>query len=185
MGQYKLLEILDQNTLAEVTNIFGNNNIFKFTDNIVGIKYDYNRMSYTDVLRNVIGLNLRQWTITSNRFIDIISYSITNSLHLGPIVFSEFIDSNQTDKIKNIITKINMTFDSENKLQLKEALINNLEWLMLDECIDIQSIVISHMIPTPPFNVDTRFFNNGVLFVEEHDTLENLRVLFMDCFSRR
>lgn len=183
MLQYKLLEILDKNTYKELENIFGSNNIFKFTDNIVGIKYDYRNVSYADVLKSVVGLNLRQWTMTSSRFLDIIDFSIGNNLNLGPIDFLEFIDDSHIEKIRNSIVEINMAYEKCDKVELKEHLIKNLEWIMLDECIDIKSIVISFTITSPPFNVETRFFNNGVLFVEEEDTLESLKILFQAAFS--
>jgi len=73
MIQYKLLEVLDEETRKKIYDIFEEEDIYFFTKKIVGIKYDFKNKSYTEVLKKVIGLNLRQWIITSYRCNKIIS----------------------------------------------------------------------------------------------------------------
>lgn len=185
MLQYKLIEVLDKNTLLKLNNIFGKKNIIKLTDRIVGIYYDFSENTYTDTLRKIVGLNLRQCILTSSRFLNIINYSLDNNLSLSSIDFLECIDENLTKNIKSSITKTKLVNDKNEKLKLKQSLIENLNWIMFDQSIDIQSILISIDVDFFPFTVEVRFFNNGVLYVDDINIIKHLNKLFEDCFTRR
>lgn len=182
MLQYKLLEVLDENTLITIKTIFGDKNIFSFTDKIIGISYDFESNTYTHVLKNIIGLNVRQWILTSSRFINIINYSINNNLNLNSIDFLDFVDEKQIENVKLNITRINMSKNQDDKIRIKQRLVNDLNWIMLDQCIDIKSVSLSYTVPYPPFIVELRFFNNGVLYISDENILKQTTELFKDCF---
>ncbi|MCH1965963.1 hypothetical protein [Paraclostridium sordellii] len=183
MIQYKLLEILDKTTLQSVINIFGNSNIYKFTNTIIGINYDFQGLTYIDVLQKVVGLNVRQWTLTSNRFMKIIEYAIDNNLKLGSIEFLEFIDSHCIKTINDNIIKINFMKNSKDKENLKKNIIEDLKWIMLDECIDIKSIFLSFESNSYPFTVDVKFFNNGVIYIDDDFVPENINLFLKEFFQ--
>lgn len=183
MLQYKLLEVLDENTLIKINNIFGYKNVINFTDKIIGISYDFDSNTYTDVLRNIVGLNVRQWILTSSRFINIIDYSINNNLDLNSIDFLECVDKKQIENVKLNITRINMSKNQDDKIRIKQRLVNDLNWIMLDQCIDIKSVSLSYTVPYPPFIVELRFFNNGVLYINDETILKQTIELFKDCFG--
>ena len=58
MLQYKLIEVLDKNTLLKLNNIFGKKNIIKLTDRIVGIYYDFSENSQ-EIKDYIKGLTLK------------------------------------------------------------------------------------------------------------------------------
>lgn len=185
LNQYKLLEVLDCDTLDEIYKIFGVDNIYQFTNTIVAIKYNFDKFTYSDILRCIVGLNLRQWTMTSSRFMDLIEFSVDNYFTVGKIQFLEFIDDKVNKNINENIVKINQSKDIKLKNQLKQRIINDLEWVTLAECIDIQSIPLICEIDEPPFISEVRFFNNGVLYIDNECMLEHLKKFFISYYQRR
>ena len=185
MLQYKLIEVLDKDTLNELNIIFGSENIIELTDKIIGIRYNLDSSTYIDILKKIVGLNVRQWILTSSRFINIIKYSIDNNLLLDSIDFLECIDKVHSDNVNSSITKVKMAKDSNEKIKLRQLLIEDLNWIMLDQCIDIKSVLLSYQVKFPPFLIEVRFFNNGVLYIDDKNIVACLKQLFEDCFGRR
>ncbi|MCC0633862.1 MULTISPECIES: hypothetical protein [unclassified Clostridioides] len=179
MIQYKLLEVLDSYALNELKNEFNNNDIYLFTDNIIGIKYDFSSNSYSDILKRIIGINLRQWTITSTKFLKIIEYAVKNNIFLGSVNFLEFIDDYTIEFIRDQILSINNTNNIDEKETIMHKLFNYLKWLTLDECIDVKSILIKYEVDRFPFNIDVTFFNNGVLYINDETTPAKLKELIL------
>lgn len=184
MNQYKLLEVLDSDTLDKVYNIFGLENVYNFTNQIIAIKYSFDKFTYSDILKNIIGLNLRQWTMTSSRFIDLIEFSVDKNFTIGKIDFLEFVDNSIIEVINNNIVKLNQTKDITLKHQIKNRIINDLEWITLAECIDIQSIPLICESDLPPFIVEGRFFNNGVLYIDDESSLDILKNFFIHYYQK-
>lgn len=184
MFQYKLLEVLDSNTLSKINDIFGSENIINLTDRIIGLSYDFRLNTYTDVLKNIVGLNVRQWTLTSSRFIDIINFSINNKLDINSINFVEFVSEVTDQNVKLNITKINMASTENEKSKFMNQLVNDLNWIMFDQCTDIKSISLSSTVIYPPFVVEMCFFNNGVLYIDDKNILNQIKKLFTIYFKQ-
>ena len=180
MIQYKLLEVLDEETRKKIYDIFEEEDIYFFTKKIVGIKYDFKNKSYTEVLRKVIGLNLRQWIITSYRFNKIIRYITKNQIFLGPIKFLECIDDDMSRDINERIIKLNN--ETINYQLLSEDIIKRLNWIALEECIDIRSISMTYESKMSPLDIDVTFYNNGVLYINEN-IIDEILIEIFDNFN--
>ena len=144
------------------------------------MKYDFKNKSYTEVLKKVIGLNLRQWIITSYRFNKIIRYITKNQIFLGPIKFLECIDDDMSRDINERIIKLNN--ETINYQLLSEDIIKRLNWIALEECIDIRSISMTYESKMSPLDIDVTFYNNGVLYINEN-IIDEILIEIFDNFN--
>lgn len=171
MIQYKLLEVLDKSTLEKLFDIFGKSNVLVFNFKLVGIKYDYEYNTYSDVLRKVAGLNLRQLIITSIKFTKIIEFSIENNLCISKINFLEFIDEEIENKIKNYLIALNRKKNKSIDDKDSKNLFDSLKFITSEECIDIKSLSID--LTNSEKVEEFTFFNNGVIITNNSNFILN------------
>lgn len=176
MVQYKLVKIPNENTLIELKSIFYKDNIKNLKNsNLAAIKYDYSVNTYTDMMKKISDLDLSQCIITSDKFINFIENSILNEkFKLQKVKFIDSIQPEIESKINSIIFELKRT---KNKEFLIDKLLNHLEWIMIDTCIDILSLSFNIKIQNYPFNAEVTIYNNGVIFMDTDETFEYIEIL--------
>lgn len=187
MLQLKLFKIFNKQkkeTLDKLHELFGDKNIFIFSDNIVGISYDYEERGYKYVLEKVMELDIQQFIITSNIFMNLISFYVTKKIHIKNIMFVDSIEQEERDFVNSYIEKINSEENVEQRQSLKETLFDELKWITSDECIDIKAIESVVWIANPPVFVSIELVHNGVLLVGNSVILNDLKEI-IDSITRR
>ncbi len=176
MVQYKLVKIPYENMLLELKSIFNEENIKRLKNsNLVAIKYDYSINTYTDMMKKISNLDLSQCIITSDKFINFIENSISNKkVKLEKIKFIDSVQPEIESKINSIIFELKREKD---KSSLMDTLLNHLEWIMLDTCIDILSLSFALSIQNYPFNAEVVIYNNGVVFMDTDETFRFIEIL--------
>ncbi|PGT73599.1 hypothetical protein [Priestia megaterium] len=176
MMQMKLFELFDtEETLNKLLSIFGEKSVIKFSNEIIGITYDYGANSYIDVLKKVKELNLRQIINTSTMFINTIDYCVNNELFINKINFIYPIQPESTQYLDDYLEKINATTGTE-KQENKLKLFKEIDWIISDECIDLQSISFQ-LVDEKSLYTDVQFFNNGVLLIDEESVISEVAEL--------
>ncbi len=176
MVQYKLVKVPCEERLLDLKRVFDKENVKKIENsNLVAIKYDYSTNTYTDVMKKIYSLDLSQCIITSDKFINFIKYSILNDkFKLDKIKFMDSVEEQIEDKINRIIFDLK---SGKDKLLQMNNLLNHLEWIMLDTCIDILSLTLITSIKNYPFKAEISIYNNGVIFMDTDETFELIGIL--------
>lgn len=170
MMQMKLFELFDTNDFINLVTEFGEESVVKFSETIIGITYDYGANSYIDLLKKVKDFNLRQVINTSSRFIQLIDYCVDNDLFINKISFIYPIPKESTEYLEDYIENINSSTGAE-KLTNKLKFFKEVNWIISDECIDLQSISFQLIEQNSKLYTDVQLYNNGVLLVDDQSVL--------------
>ncbi len=92
MFQYKLIYALTDDSINEIKSKFKDDEIHFFTENIIGIKYSVRNNTYSDVLRKLIDIKVRQYTFTSYKFKVLINLIFKRNIFLETIEFVDHLD---------------------------------------------------------------------------------------------
>uniref|UniRef100_UPI0022E4E62C hypothetical protein n=1 Tax=Paraclostridium bifermentans TaxID=1490 RepID=UPI0022E4E62C len=65
---------------------------------------------------------------------------------------------------------------------LADDVIRRLNWISFEECIDIRSIFIIYETETSPLDVEVKFFNNGVIYMDE-DKVDKILIELFEIFK--
>lgn len=178
MMQYKLIHALDDMTISQIEEIFKKEDLYFFTQNIIGIKYSLKLNNYSEILKNIVGLNVKQYTFTSYRFKELIQDVFNKNFFLEGIEFIDLVDESiNYDYINKYIFSINNTSDNNKKELISKEFFKELEWVMVEDCIDIKSISLKISLEEYPFESTIKVFNNGVIYLDSNKVfyeLENL-----------
>lgn len=175
MIQYKLYRIYDEDrdeTLSALNDLFTEEGIFILNSTLIAIEYSDKDLTYRELVNKVRNLNLSQFIITSNYFIDIINYSIKNDYRINEI---KFMDSIVTEDMKIINSYLDIINYEKNKLSKKEAitkLYSELNWISREESIDIQQVTIRYKKEKSKIYNSIIINNNGVITIK--DTTNNM-----------
>lgn len=173
--QYKLYRIYDEDrdeTLSALNDLFTEEGIFILNSTLIAIEYSDKDLTYRELVNKVRNLNLSQFIITSNYFIDIINYSIKNDYRINEI---KFMDSIVTEDMKIINSYLDIINYEKNKLSKKEAitkLYSELNWISREESIDIQQVTIRYKKEKSKIYNSIIINNNGVITIK--DTTNNM-----------
>jgi hypothetical protein len=169
-NQIKLFELFDYEvTIEEIEKVFPSERVIKIHKNVIGITYDYSKNSYRKLLTSIKGINLRQFIVYPNRYINFINNILKQESYIKRISFIEPLPSETFDFVDNYIQKINSTNDILMKDEYKSELFKELDWITQDISIDIQSISIQIMQDGFPFPTEIELYNNGVLLINTNN----------------
>ncbi|WP_373599407.1 hypothetical protein [Paraclostridium bifermentans] len=178
MLQYKLIHALDDISVSQIKKKFKEEEIYFFTNYIIGIKYSFKLNNYSEVLKKLVGMNVKQYTFTSYRFKKLIQLAFKKNLFLGSIEFIDLVDENiNYDYINKYISSINNTIDKIKKETISDEFFKELNWVMVEDCIDIKSISFKISIEEYPFESTIRIFNNGVIYLDSDKVFSELENL--------
>jgi len=177
MIQVKLFELFEvKNTYQELIEIFSKDRVIKFTNNIIGITYDYSSNNYISILQKVKDLNLRQFIVNSNPFFNMIDFCVKMDFFINNVKFIYPISEESVQFVDDHLERINDTKGKE-KVINRNKLFNELDWITSDECIDIKSISIQVSNGVIPIFNEVELYNNGVLLIGDENTLDTVTLM--------
>lgn len=77
---------------------------------------------------------------------------------------------------------IKLNNETINYQLLSEDIIKRLNWIALEECIDIRSISMTYESKMSPLDIDVTFYNNGVLYINEN-IIDEILIEIFDNFN--
>ncbi|MEK5036909.1 hypothetical protein [Sporosarcina sp. FSL K6-3457] len=173
MMQFKLFELLDnESTYNDLISLFGKQAVYKFSNSIIGITYDYGANNYVEILKKVKNFNLRQVIITSSSFLRAINYGVDKDIQINEIKFIYPILPESVIQVQDYIEMINAT-EGEEKKYNKNKLFKEIDWITSDECIDIKCISFD-LKNEEQLYYKTELYNNGVLLVNDKTIIKNV-----------
>lgn len=176
-NQYKLFKIYEyEKTKQQLANLFSQSNIWDIDNSLVGISYDYCKNQYKDLLNKAYDLNISQKIITSRTFVKIIKKCIDNKYFLRKIDFIESIPEDVSECINENIENLNSNRNIEEKNIFEKSIIDELNWLIRNDGIDIKFISI-RIKDKDNLKVGVSIYNNGVISVDNISILDNLAEL--------
>ncbi|MCM3107666.1 hypothetical protein [Bacillus velezensis] len=179
MLQMKLFELFNnEETFEHLKEIFKEDSLIYFSENIIGITYDYGLNDYVDLLKKVKNLNLRQVIISSSKFMNLIDSCVKGNLFINKLKFIDPIPAESIEYVDDYIQKINRSTGIE-KEKSKINLFKEIDWIILDECIDIQfvSLQITDKIG---IYTNVQLYNNGVLLIDDISILSEVTNLIKE-----
>jgi hypothetical protein len=157
--QVKLFKLYDQESVNSLSNIFGQENIVKFSDsNIVGIKYDYDKNKLKNIMQRAPFTLIQQLIITSHHFVKIIE-KIGSKGYRPNITLSMEIPEDEIKQLSEYVYRIskpNFNKDIYGQLILEE--INRLE---SEYEVELESVSFTSN------NERIVLRNNGIVFADE------------------
>jgi hypothetical protein len=181
MMQMKLFELFDaEGTFNKVVDTFGKESVIEFSNNIIGITYDYGANSYINVLKKVKDFNLRQVINTSSRFVKVMDYCISNNLYINEINFIYPIPKESVQYLDDYLEKINATFGEEKQAN-KIRLFKEIDWIISDECIDLQSLSFQFVDDDGLYR-NVQLYSNGLLLLDDKSVIKNVAELIGDIY---
>jgi hypothetical protein len=176
--QLKLFRIYDhKETLMELNDLF-NNRIVVLNKRIIGIPYDYQKNGYKQILEKTKELKVKQFIVTPRTFIKILNFCIEYNYFINEISFLESVPKEHQEFITKYRTKLNSAQTHEDKVSIANELFKELEWITVDESIDIKNIGFRIKAEEPPINVEISLYNNGVLLVDNEVVIEKVIRIF-------
>ncbi|ADK13158.1 MULTISPECIES: hypothetical protein [Clostridium] len=173
-GQYKLFKIFEyQETLQVLNELFGKQQILNINSKLIGIRYDYSKNQYVDILRKVNDLNIGQKIITSRAFIKMFRACIERRYFIKKLQIIESVPEDMQQFINDNIQKINSESEFTHKIRLANFLISKLNWLRRIDGIDVK--LLSFRIKgNNNIKIGVSIFNNGVISVDDDSILDEL-----------
>lgn len=180
MLQIKLFRVFDNTkdqTIKDLQEAFGEENIININNNIVGVSYNYSDRGYRYILSKIKNIDVKQFIITSNLFFDLIDYCVNNQLFIKRINFADSIEEEHSEFIREYLSKVNSR--TNNIYENKKFLLDELNWITSDESIDIKttSFTIEKSNNSIRF-FEVELFHNGVIYINNQIVLaETIDVL--------
>jgi hypothetical protein len=171
MLQFKLFKVYNgEPTLDKLDGKFSN--IIQFSDNVIGIPYDYGINGYRKVLEAVKDLPIKQYIMTPEKFFKVLNYSIELGYHVNSLNFLESVPQEHQEIISHYKQKINAETDISKKQSIANKFFNELSWIITDESIDIKDLSLRIKPDSSPIYVEVDIYNNGVLLFD-NESIKN------------
>lgn len=173
MLQLKLFRVYNsESTMEKLVEKFPT--IIQFSDNIIGIPYDYGKNGYRKVLETVKDMPVKQYIMTPEKFFKVLNYSIESGYFINSLNFLESVP----EENQEIISHYRQLVNAEKDLFKKQAIVSKffveLEWIITDESIDIKDLSIRIKSETSPIQVEVSLYNNGVLLIDDEIVKEQV-----------
>ncbi len=181
MLQFKIFELFNfsEEDLKTAQNVFAGNNLVLLNKKYIAVTYDYATNSYIDLLKKAKKVdNMRQVILTSKHFFNLINYAVSTNSSITELKFVSQIPRESTEFVHDYIELINAT-KMEEKDKYKDGLFNELDWLIHDECIDIEKVSILTKFNNSRLYKKVELFNNGVIIVNNHSMSEEIKNLVL------
>ncbi|USK74793.1 hypothetical protein [Peribacillus frigoritolerans] len=169
MLQLKIFENFSykEDDLLKIQEFFPNSDVKFFNEKYIGVTYDYGINSYVSLMKRVKKIkNIRQVIVSSNNFFNLINYAIEKDFTISELKFVSQISDESVDFVTGYLDRINSA-DKNEKNQYKEELFKELDWLIYDECIDIEKISILGEFGETSIYKYVDLYNNGVITIED------------------
>jgi uncharacterized Rmd1/YagE family protein len=154
------------NVLHDLTRIYGQE-LWVIGNNCVAVPYDYEEKDYKFLLNKIALLKMEQLIVTSSMFIRLLEYTINQKFHINELEFLESISDEDKEFYKEQLNILNLEKNGEKRKMVIKTFLPELQWLIVDGCIDIKSIDLSYIRKTKQNENDkyesVQIFNNGVV----------------------
>lgn len=173
MLQLKLFKVYGgEEKLTEVKSTFSN--LIEFSDNIVGIPYDYGRNGYRKILEDIKSLSVKQYILTPEKFFKLINLSANKEYFIVNVNFLDSvpIEHQQVmDFYKNEINRASTIMEKKEKVN---QYLSKLEWIVSEGSIDIKELGLRMKSNNTQLQVEVTFYNNGVLLIDNQNIIEQV-----------
>ncbi|MCG7313427.1 hypothetical protein MHL30_09560 [Priestia flexa] len=171
MLQLKLFENFSclEDELVEIQETFSDESVIFFNEKYIGVTYNYDTNNYVSLMKKIKKFkNIRQVIMGSSNFFNLINYAIEKDFTISELKFVSQISNESVEFVQEYLEKINSAEKTE-KNQFKEELFKELDWLIYDECIDVEKISILGQFGNSPIYRYLDLYNNGVITVDEKE----------------
>ncbi|MDQ0150029.1 hypothetical protein ACFO6R_08430 [Eubacterium multiforme] len=170
--QFKIY-ILDSSNFEQTLNYlykkFGKDKIVLLSGNKIAIQYDYNLYDYKYLLEEMNKFPATQYIITANKFLNLLKSCMKKNLIIDEIrLIDIFKDDNEM--LLKLISQIN--YNSSNNL--KENLLDELNWLKSNEGIDIKYMSFRMQSDDKPIKIKFSLYDNGLLIIDDSKILDKV-----------
>lgn len=150
--------------LENIRANFNSDSFFELSDSLIGIEYFGDSHEYIDVLKSAKTMGLSQFLFTSRKFLKVISFIVKEDFMLDKIEFVYPITKDSGEFINKQIESIYAAYtDSALIDKHLNKLLEEIEWLAVDDCIDIKSISFDFQSEEDNLYQKITVFNNGVV----------------------
>lgn len=136
---YKIFDKTKEDTLSKLYTYFKNDMIKKISKNIIGIIYDYNEYSISNITKILEKIDIEEIVIINEIFYNIILNSIGKNFTIKKIQLRNCTED-ISDTINDCLDEIKSNTRIKNKLV--KDLIYELDWVYNEDQIDILDIEI-------------------------------------------
>jgi len=164
MVQYKLCTKYNDSPadlLEHLNQVFGEKYVTKINNTCLAIEYNYNDMDYKVLLSHIVELQIGQRIVTSDIMFFLLKKFLENYIVLKEIKFIDTVNADDNKLIEKYIRNLYITKETEEYENAKNLFLQELEWIVSDESIDIISITLN--INKGKKNHEVQIFNNGVV----------------------
>lgn len=177
MLQLKLFKVYSgELTLRALNEKFSN--IIQFSDNVIGIPYDYGKNGYRKVLETVKDMPIKQYIITPEKFFKLINYSINNGYFINSLNFLESVPLEHQEIISHYRQQINVESNIIKKQSIANKFFTELDWIITDGSIDIKDLGLRIKSDLTSIQVEVDIYNNGVLLIDNEIVKDNVINMF-------
>lgn len=181
MLQFKIFELFNfsEEDIKKVQNIFVGNDVILLDENYMVITYDYATNSYIELLKKAKKVeNIRQVILTSKNFFNLINYAVNTNSSISDLKFVSQIPEESIEFVHDYIELINSSM-TEKKGEFKNRLFNELDWLIYDECIDIEKLSILTKFGDSRLYKKVELYSNGVVIVNSDCVSDEVKKLVL------
>jgi len=179
MLNYKIFHNKDnQSAINKLENQLGQQRVIKVNNNIVAIDYLGDSHEYIKTVKFANSVDLSQYLVTSKRFLELIKFIVRKDYNIENIKFVYPITLDSERFINKQLESIYASFEDPDLIEKHFGkLLEEIEWLAVDGCIDIKSISFDFQSTDGGKYKKITVYNNGVIVLQDETLVEEVKEL--------